>query len=81
MSDLVGNPKVSVSRDGPHILSPAFEKFESYTVVTELKCSIMNSVRIKNHLFMSGLPKVTAIMFSLDLDLWNEALHVTYEII
>ena len=40
-----------------------------------------NSVRIKSHLFMSGLPKVTAIMLSLNLDLWNENLHVIYEII
>ena len=30
---------------------------------------------------MSELLKVTAIMLSLDLDLWNENLHVTYEII
>ena len=40
-----------------------------------------NSVPIKSHLFMSGLPKVTAMMLSLNLDLWNENLHVSYEII
>ena len=40
-----------------------------------------NSVCIKSHLFMPGLPKVTPIMLYLLLDLWNENLHVTYEII
>ena len=33
VSDLVGNPPVRVSRDGPHILSPAFEKFESHILL------------------------------------------------
>ena len=80
MSDLVGNPKVSVSRDGPHILSPD-EKFESHILLYYYELLHTNSVCIKSHLFMSGLPKVTAVMLSLDLDLWNENLHVTYEII
>ena len=33
VSDLVGNSKDIVSRDGAHILSPAFEKFECYILL------------------------------------------------